>query len=78
MPSGTESLKPERFSEAEWVRDSSFVPPATFKLDDFVDDAFGAHVGKAPPQRVVIEFSKERASKSSSRPNAPSNTYGNA
>lgn len=55
------NLAVERFSEAEWVRDSSFVPPASFKLDDFVDDAFGAHVGKAAPQRVVIEFSKERA-----------------
>jgi len=51
----------ERFSDAEWLRDSSFVPPASFKLDDFVDDAFGAHVGKDAPQRVVIEFSKERA-----------------
>ena len=37
------------------------MPPATFKLDDFVDDAFGAHVGKQASQRVAIEFSKERA-----------------
>ena len=55
------NLAVERFSEAEWVRDSSFVPPASFKLEDFVDDAFGAHVGKAAAQRVVIEFSKEIA-----------------
>jgi len=51
----------ERFSEAEWLRDAAFVPPADFKIDDFVEDSFGAHVGKDPPQRVVIEFSKERA-----------------
>lgn len=51
----------ERFSEAEWLRDTSFVPPSDFKLDDLVDDAFGAHVGKDAPQRVVIEFSRERA-----------------
>ena len=31
------------------------------QLDDFVDDSFGTHVGKDAPQRVVIEFSRERA-----------------
>ena len=51
----------ERFSEAEWLRDASFARPADFKLDDFTDDSFGVHVGKGPPQHVVIEFSKERA-----------------
>lgn len=55
------NLAAERFSEAEWVRDSSFTPPVSFKLADFVDDAFGAHVGSGEPQRVVVEFSKERA-----------------
>lgn len=55
------NLAAERFSEADWVRDASFTPPASFKLDNFVDDAFGAHVGKGIAQRVVIEFSKERA-----------------
>jgi predicted DNA-binding transcriptional regulator YafY len=51
----------ERFSEVEWLRDASFAPPADFKLDDFIDDSFGVHVSKGPPQHVVIEFSKERA-----------------
>jgi predicted DNA-binding transcriptional regulator YafY len=51
----------ERFTEAEWLRNTSFVPPATFKLEDHVDDMSGVHVGKGPPQRVVVEFSKERA-----------------
>jgi hypothetical protein len=51
----------ERFTDAEWLRNASFVLPATFKLDDHVDDVSGVHVGKGPAQRVVIEFSKERA-----------------
>src|ERR1700690_2660573 len=51
----------ERFTDAEWLRNSSFVPPATFKLDDYVDDVSGVHVGEGPPQRVVVEFSKDRA-----------------
>ena len=51
----------ERFTETEWLRNTSFVPPATFKVDDYVDDVSGVHVGKGPPQRVVVEFTKERA-----------------
>jgi predicted DNA-binding transcriptional regulator YafY len=55
------NLAIERFTEAEWLRNTSFVPPATFKLEDHVDDVSGVHVAKGPPQRVVVEFSKERA-----------------
>ncbi len=55
------NLATERFVEAEWMRDASFVPPASFKLHDFVEDSFGAHVGRGDPQTVMIEFSKERA-----------------
>jgi predicted DNA-binding transcriptional regulator YafY len=51
----------ERFDEAEWLRNSSFTPPATFKLDDHVDDLSGVHVSKGAAKRVVVEFSKERA-----------------
>jgi len=52
----------ERFTEAEWLRNTSFVLPPTFKLDDHVDDMSGVHVSKGPAQRVVVEFSKARAS----------------
>jgi predicted DNA-binding transcriptional regulator YafY len=55
------NLAVERFTEVEWLRNTSFVPPATFKLDDYVDDVSGVHVGKGPAQRVVVEFSKDRA-----------------
>ena len=51
----------ERFTEAEWLRNTTFVPPPDFKLDDFVDDISGVHVGKGPPHTVVIDFSKDRA-----------------
>jgi predicted DNA-binding transcriptional regulator YafY len=51
----------ERFTEAEWLRNTSFVLPPSFKVDDHVDDVSGVHVGKGPPQRVAVEFSKERA-----------------
>ena len=51
----------ERFGEAEWIRDASFVLPESFKLDDYVDDISGVHVTRGAPQRVVVEFSKERA-----------------
>jgi predicted DNA-binding transcriptional regulator YafY len=51
----------ERFTDAEWLRNTSFVPPPTFKVDDHVDDLSGVHVGKGLPQRVTVEFSKARA-----------------
>jgi predicted DNA-binding transcriptional regulator YafY len=51
----------ERFTQAEWLRATSFVIPATFKLDDHVDDMSGVHVGRGAPQRIVVEFSKDRA-----------------
>ncbi len=51
----------ERFTEAKWLRQVSFAPPPSFKLEDHVDGTFGAHVGDGPAQRVSIEFSKERA-----------------
>lgn len=55
------NLAAERFIEAEWIRDSSFVPPRGFKLADVVDDSFGAHIGKGKAREVVVEFSKDRA-----------------
>lgn len=51
----------ERFSEAEWLRETSFAPPASFTLDNHVDGAFGVHVEAGASQRVVVEFSRERA-----------------
>jgi predicted DNA-binding transcriptional regulator YafY len=55
------NLAVERFTEAEWIRNTSFAPPPTFRLEDYVDDMSGVHVGKGERQRVVIDFSKERA-----------------
>jgi hypothetical protein len=48
----------ERFTEAEWLRNTSFVLPATFKFDDYVDDVSAFTLER---ERVVVEFSKERA-----------------
>jgi proteasome accessory factor B len=52
----------ERFSDAEHLRERSFDVPADFNLDELLHGAFGIHVSSpGSPQRVVIEFSKERA-----------------
>jgi predicted DNA-binding transcriptional regulator YafY len=53
----------ERFTDAEAVRGAAFVPPAKFRVADVLNGAFGIHVGStdAPPHRVMIEFSAERA-----------------
>jgi predicted DNA-binding transcriptional regulator YafY len=52
----------ERFSEAEHVRESAFDIPADFKVDEVLHGAFGIHVGDpANAQRVVIEFTREKA-----------------
>lgn len=52
----------ERFSEAEHLRERSFDVPADFRLNDILHGAFGIHVGwQGGPQRVVIEFSREKA-----------------
>ena len=53
----------ERFTEAEAVRGAAFVPPASFRVADIFNGAFGIHVASTdePPHRVVIEFSAERA-----------------
>jgi proteasome accessory factor B len=52
----------ERFSEAEHLRERSFDVPADFSLDKILHGAFGIHVGPSDePQRVVVEFSREKA-----------------
>jgi predicted DNA-binding transcriptional regulator YafY len=53
----------ERFTEAEARRGAAFSPPPGFRIADVLHGAFGIHVATAehPPQRVVIEFSAERA-----------------
>jgi predicted DNA-binding transcriptional regulator YafY len=52
----------ERFLGAEHMRERSFDVPPDFKVDKILHGAFGIHVGSTDePQRVVIEFSKERA-----------------
>lgn len=52
----------ERFIEADFVKNSSFTPPSEFSLDDYVQGAFGVHVGDAADaKQVVIDFSAERS-----------------
>lgn len=52
----------ERFTDAEHVRDRSFEVPNDFKIDDVLHGAFGIHVsGAREAQRVVVEFSREKA-----------------
>ena len=61
-PGRPEIYAAERFTEAEHLRESSFVVPTDFKLDDVLFSAFELHVGDpADAKRVAIEFSKERA-----------------
>jgi predicted DNA-binding transcriptional regulator YafY len=54
----------ERFADAQHLRERTFEVPPDFHLDELLHGAFGIHVGSSDdqPQRVVIEFSKERAS----------------
>jgi proteasome accessory factor B len=52
----------ERFTEAEAMRNAPFAAPATFRITELLNGAFGIHVRSGPsPHRVVIEFSAERA-----------------
>lgn len=52
----------ERFVEAEHVRKRTFEIPADFQIDEVLHGAFGVHVGHpSQAQRVVVEFSAERA-----------------
>jgi len=52
----------ERFTVAEHVRDRSFDVPSDFKIDEVLHGAFGIHVsGAREPQRVVVEFTREKA-----------------
>jgi predicted DNA-binding transcriptional regulator YafY len=52
----------ERFTDAEHLRERSFDVPPDFRLDEVLHGAFGIHVGSAgEPQRVVIEFTAEKA-----------------
>jgi predicted DNA-binding transcriptional regulator YafY len=51
----------ERFVEVERVKGSSFTPPASFRLDAAMQNAFEIHLGGKQQHTVVVEFSKERA-----------------
>lgn len=52
----------ERFTEAEHIRENRFDMPADFKIDEVLHGAFGIHVGdQMKTQRIVIEFSREKA-----------------
>jgi len=52
----------ERFTEAEHLRKAPFAAPAGFRITEILNGAFGIHVmTEAPPHRVVIEFSAEKA-----------------
>jgi proteasome accessory factor B len=52
----------ERFTDADPLR-VYFTPPASFRITDVLDGAFGIHAASTdhPPRRVVVEFSAERA-----------------
>jgi predicted DNA-binding transcriptional regulator YafY len=55
-------LAVERFTEAEHLRTHAFSVPADFSLDDVMHDSFGVHLPAfEQPQRVVVEFSKTKA-----------------
>lgn len=56
----------ERFSDAEHIRRTSFVPPPSFRLAAHLHGAFGVHVG-TEQHHVVVDFSKERATYVTSR-----------
>lgn len=52
----------ERFAEAEHLRAFPFTTPADFDLNAIMHDAFGVHLPTSDePTRVIVEFSKERA-----------------
>lgn len=58
----------ERFIEADHVRDRSFDVPSDFTIANVLHGAFGIHVGDAAKaQRVVIEFSQDKAALVSAR-----------
>ncbi len=53
----------ERFTEAEALRNATFVVPPGFKIADVLNGAFGIHVASTdtPPRRAVVEFSAAKA-----------------
>lgn len=52
----------ERFTDAEHLRERAFDVPSDFKIEDVLHGAFGIHVGDPKTiRRVVIEFSREKA-----------------
>jgi predicted DNA-binding transcriptional regulator YafY len=53
----------ERFTDAEALRSATFVVPADFRIADVLSGAFGIHAATtaAPPTRVVVEFSAQKA-----------------
>lgn len=58
----------ERFTDADHVRDRSFQVPPDFAIANVLHGAFGVHVGDpAQEQRVVVEFSREKAALVSAR-----------
>ena len=58
----------ERFTDADHLRDRSFDVPPDFVVANVLHGAFGVHVGDpAQEQRVVIEFSREKAALVSAR-----------
>ncbi|HEU0033831.1 MAG TPA: transcriptional regulator [Kofleriaceae bacterium] len=67
----------ERFSDAEALRATTFVPPASFRIADVLNGAFGIHAGTTdePAQHVVIEFSAAKAELVQARVWHPTQTF---
>ena len=66
----------ERFTDAEPVRNASFTAPPGFRITEILNGAFGIHVmTDAPPHRVVIEFSAEKAAFVRARVWHPTQTF---
>lgn len=67
----------ERFTEAEHLRNAPFVVPASFRIAEVLNGAFGIHVmhAEATPHRVVIEFSAEKAAFVRARMWHPTQTF---
>jgi len=65
----------ERFSEADHLRDRGFDVPPDFAVANVLHGAFGVHVGDASKaQRVVIEFTRDKAALVSARRWHPTQT----
>ncbi len=64
IPRGAiERFAVERFTEVEALRGHAFAVPADFRLDDEIQSGFDIYSADVrDPYRVVVEFSKDRAS----------------